>query len=76
MNIQKRGFAYGAYVETEVTEGIMKRFRKTEDRDLGHIQRYREDYVHRNLIMVTGEIQTSAGNLDIQEYEEWQSLLG
>lgn len=56
MNIQKRGFAYGAYVETEVTEGIMKRFRKTEDRELGHIQRHREDYVHRNLIMVTGEI--------------------
>ena len=53
-NIQKRGFAYGTYVETEVTEGIMKRFRKTEDRELGHIQRYREDYMERfRLLLVT-----------------------
>lgn len=41
--MHKRGFRHGAYVETEVTEGTMERFR-TEGRELGHIQIHREDY--------------------------------
>lgn len=42
--MHKRGFRHGAYVETEVTEGTMERFRTEEGRELGHIQIHREDY--------------------------------
>lgn len=54
-DIQKRCFGYGASVETEVRESTMKRSKSTEDRELDHIQRYREDNKHRNPVMVTGE---------------------
>lgn len=71
-NIPKRGFGNGTYIETEVTEGTMVRFRTEKDRELSQIQRRREDY---EPIMITEEIQTSAGNLDMQEDKEWQSLI-
>lgn len=55
-NIQNRCFGYGASFETEVTEGTLKRSKRTEDGESGHIQRYREDSKHRDLVMVTGEV--------------------
>lgn len=53
---------YGAYVETEITEGTMKRFRRAEKgRELDRIQRTGKDNEHKTLIMMsmtqmTGEI--------------------
>ena len=39
-NIHKRGFGYGAHVETEVTEGTMKRFRG--QRKVGNWVKFRD----------------------------------
>lgn len=49
----------------------MKMFRTKRSRELGQIQRHREDY---EPVMITEEIQTSADDLDIQEHEDGSLL--